>query len=397
MKKYIINIITDYFGLIYLILFSIKDLLNISFYLKCVRILKIIRNDAIKYNGGKYCIYSIYSPNGIQKDHKITIQNLNELKINIVCIYVGKSNDLTTLKYLEENTFITVVRKNIGRDFGAYKDGLLEVLKLQSKFKDLKKLIFLNDSCFIRSNGIQEIFEKLIDDRYDVCAAFENFQYKYHLQSFCLSVSGSIFFNKKFLKFWKNYVPFSSRPHSINSGEKGLTKCIMKITDKIDIIFPLDLLYKKLLQKHEKEQIDFETLLLLPTELRKVILKDYSDQLSTLLLVRAPIEGVIENFNDFKAKMRDYLLTSSLASLNTVHYLGPIYAKYFMCPLIKKDIYFRHVYSSLYEANYVVDEFYKDEVAEDLINYAHQLLRSKNYVGSGAGLFKNILISKGYI
>lgn len=397
MKNFIINIITDFIGILYLTFLSIKDLLNISFYLKSARILKTIRSEGNKYNNGKYCIYSIYSPNGIQIDHKLTIKNLNALEINIICIYVGKSNDKKSLQYLEDNTFITIIRKNIGRDFGAYKDGLLELINVQSRTKDLKKLIFLNDSCFIRSNGVQEMFDKLIDDSYDVCAAFENFQYKYHLQSFCLSVSGSVFFHAKFLNFWKYYIPFSSRPHSINSGEKGLTHCIMKITQRINVIFPVDLLYKNFSLRSEGNILNNSDILLIPTDFRNILLKDFSEQLSDILLVRTTTEKHIENFNDYKFRMRDYLLTSKFANLNSVHYLGPIYSKYFICPIIKKDIYFRHVYSNLYEANYVIEDFYRDESNKELITYAYQFLRSKNYVSNGAGLLKKILISKGYI
>lgn len=383
-------------GQLFLAFSFFSDLAKPGFYLKRFRIKAQISNDKFEYDNGTYCVYSIYCPKGLETDHKVVLQTLNSMKINVIVIYVGADNK-KDLQYLSENAFLSVIRKNIGRDFGAYKDGINILLSNELYIKKLKRVILLNDSCFVRTSGLNDLFSELCVEQYDVVAAFENFQYQYHLQSFCLSFSRKVFLSKKFRSFWFFYLPLSSRPHSINKGEKGLTKTIQKFTNNINVIFPLDKING--IEFHESDTTDMDEMpiMLFPSEFKAKILNDRRNFVRTLINCRSTDQSIIESFKLTESLTQEHFEILSLADINAVHYIAPVYSQYFNCPIIKKDIFQRQVYRTLIEANFVLDRFFRGEENKNLYLEALQTVRARSYATSGAGIVKKALLSKGYI
>jgi hypothetical protein len=125
---------------------------------------------------------------------------------------------------LKEFNCIIVRRKNKGRDFGAYQDGLNWMYK-HVGVDAVDRVILANDTLLWFPNSEQIIKDSLVDDW---TTLYFNLEQHAHAQSFFLSFSNKIIQNKKFKKFWKNYAATKYRRSAIIYGEMGLSSVLIK-------------------------------------------------------------------------------------------------------------------------------------------------------------------------
>jgi len=119
---------------IFSILFnSIQKGLNLfspCLYFKMFRVVNDIEGKK-RARGNLWAILVLYEKAEIPFYVKNIIRVLTNLNINIL-ISINDSVSSEALKYLEDNCYKLIVRKNFGRDFSAYKDALT--------YLDLKKI-----------------------------------------------------------------------------------------------------------------------------------------------------------------------------------------------------------------------------------------------------------------
>jgi len=119
-----------------------------------------------------------------------------------------------------------IERFSVGRDFGAYKRGLIW-LKEQGKLSDADVVVLANDSMFYPS-CISETVSDMLSLSEDWVTLFENFQFRHHAQSFFLLFRRPVFESSCWRRFWDRYRPYSSRLHCIEEGEKRLSSALLK-------------------------------------------------------------------------------------------------------------------------------------------------------------------------
>jgi hypothetical protein len=115
-----------------------------------------------------------------------------------------------------------LLRRNFGRDFGAYKEGFL-YLEKSGLLSRVTKLAFANDSVFYGEKSIACIKEYL-DRDLPWNSLFVNYQIHIHSQSFMQVFDSTIFQRPYFSDFWNNYFPSELRHLAINNGEVRLTE-----------------------------------------------------------------------------------------------------------------------------------------------------------------------------
>jgi len=131
--------------------------------------------------------YIHYSKNDILLDHEIkTIERIRNLGIQI-CLIVNSNDPKVFLvsekvsKYLNDVDTL-VVRKNVGHDLGAYRDGY----KLYEKKKSVAYagFFFMNNSVIWFPDKISTYFQAILDSKSDIVAGSISSQYHPHLQTF---------------------------------------------------------------------------------------------------------------------------------------------------------------------------------------------------------------------
>ncbi|WP_414532722.1 hypothetical protein [Rhodopseudomonas sp. G2_2311] len=117
-------------------------------------------------------------------------------------------------------------RRKQGRDFGAWKEVLVALLKNKTLCGTIEKLVLVNDSIYW-NGSTSEVVGLLATSPKPWACLFENFEHHYHAQSFLLLFDNCVVNSKAFHQFWNKYRPYSSRRHSIDSGEVLLSKRIV--------------------------------------------------------------------------------------------------------------------------------------------------------------------------
>jgi lipopolysaccharide biosynthesis protein len=155
-----------------------------------------------------------------------SLQNLLDgLKVNRTQIIAVSNKQLEKemINLLEKYNATVIVRKNQGRDFGAYQCGLLWLNK-ERLLGNVKRLFFINDT-LLWLNSSRDVLEGT--SKYDWQSIYLNLERNVHAHSFYLSFSEKIIQSEGFLKFWEAYSPQDSRHHAIHKGENELSNILL--------------------------------------------------------------------------------------------------------------------------------------------------------------------------
>lgn len=116
-----------------------------------------------------------------------------------------------------------IVRRNVGRDFGAYKSGMIHLMK-RGYINRISNIILVNDSILFPVIETDSFWKRIFDCDADVVGVFESFTPRHHLQSYFLMLRENVVRSQSMLLFWKNYRIWNSRRHAVYSGEIGFSR-----------------------------------------------------------------------------------------------------------------------------------------------------------------------------
>ncbi|MFG1361388.1 rhamnan synthesis F family protein [Xanthobacter pseudotagetidis] len=144
-----------------------------------------------------------------------------------------------------------LVRRNVGRDIGAYRAA---TLYLNEQQLPASRVLYFNDSViYLAGPELDRMVRQLAEGEYPVIGTFENHEFEHHIGSYAFSISAEVFGNRRMLKFWRAYRPYDVRPHAIHHGEIGLSRRMKKLGFNIDVIYSVDRLSAKL---HAMDAVD---------------------------------------------------------------------------------------------------------------------------------------------
>lgn len=287
-----------------------KDRTNLLLYFKHKRLVRIEEGLA-SFSSGRVAVFVMYQKECLSFSE---INLLKEFKKNKVDCFssINQEAPQSIVKFLKKNAHLVVVRKNFGRDFGAYKDTLSLV-----NLKNAHRLIIANDSVFYFSKNLSNLFTQLIDTKKPIVAMTCSKAHKWHVQSYLFSLSSEIFSSREFKNFWKNYIPFNSRVHAVHQGEIKFSQDVLsKYAKTTHTIYNLFHAAQSL-----SENSDQTCNLLSPEHLRK--------------------KNVTQN-HEYKKKEK---LLSGLEDTSPSHSLALFCAKGLGFCILKKDITFRKIHS----------------------------------------------------
>ena len=284
-----------------------------------------------------------------QSNHEY-IKFLANCDFIVVYIHNGKLNK-DVIEKLNNLGCYLICRKNIGQDFGAWKDSLemLEDYKINNL---LRWILICNDSNFCINgsnlNFIKKFEKNLVSpENYDFLSLNCNFELNLHYQSYFLCFGQQVFRSKIFKNFWRNYLPLNHRYHSIKRGEKKLSDNVLS-NFKSKVILNNHDLYHLII--NESNQNDFRALLSLFPKNQIFLEKCFLNNSFNSGLLK--MLGVLESYNP-----------SHIFALTNIYFLNS--------PFIKKDI----VRFGLYSLNQIHEVLssskleLKKEIIEELMSY----------------------------
>ncbi len=267
------------------------------------------------------------------------------LKIDVIFITTLLSEE--SRNWVKSNLSCLIIRKNVGRDFGAWKDAIA-ILTRKSLIDCCSQLYLVNDSLILMSNCLNKdrfIKEFINDDFTDVIGLTESWQPRYHLQSYFLKFNKNVIISDTFHLFWKNYSLINSREYSIINGEIGLSQLLLKSGYQLKAIYSISGLWRK-------ENVD---------RLLKVVLNMKYPERNKVMQ---------DIFNDFF----DY----SFNEINPSHRLWPLLLVD-DCPVLKRDLIEKNP-DELRSMRYfmgLIETQIDDVEAKKMVQNSLQYLRSK--------------------
>jgi hypothetical protein len=179
-------------------------------------------HDGIEKIGKKIAIFVCYPYRSkITENTKRYISNLKDLGFSIVLISNGSINS-QNIEELKKICSKIIIRTNHGRDFGAYKYGLM---KYKNEIMASQKLLLVNDST-IPIRKLDDMFSEMEAKNVDLWGVSESYKKMYedyHICSYFLLMSKNLIKSDAFWEFWKNYKITDSRALTINHGETDFT------------------------------------------------------------------------------------------------------------------------------------------------------------------------------
>jgi lipopolysaccharide biosynthesis protein len=168
--------------------------------------------------------------------HDYIIHYLNALvKAGFEIVFVSNSPRAfrESLPTIQPLCGLVLQRKNIGYDFGAYKDGMLAIPDLAR----LDELIFANDSAYGPFSDLAPLLARC-DDSAAIWGITDSWDSRYHLQSYFLLFKKEALRNPRILRFWCKLRYFQSKRLIIRKYEVGLTQEAMRVGLRCSALFP---------------------------------------------------------------------------------------------------------------------------------------------------------------
>lgn len=250
---------------------------------------------------------------------------------------------------LKEFNCIIVRRKNKGRDFGAYQDGINWLYK-HVGVDNVDRVILVNDTLLWFPNSERIIRDSLVDDW---TTLYFNLEQHAHAQSFFLSFSNKIIQNKKFKKFWRNYAATKYRRAAIIYGEMGLSSVLIKEGFSCSPLVNADWIHSKWRESPLDSSILTMLNLLDINRLWKVEVPGSSKQGLSLVTENRKLEDIAEINSLLHAAKATNLLTPAIISQychsQGPHRIGLILYLLFGIPL-KADLYKANSLSEIFSA-----------------------------------------------
>jgi Rhamnan synthesis protein F len=128
-----------------------------------------------------------------------------------------------------------LIRRNIGYDFGAWRDAL-DTLALPRP--ETEAILLVNDSVYGPFGDFAGMLGGLDFERAEIWGLTESWQHRYHLQSFFLACGEASIRSDAWQRFWRSVRPVPSKEWIIRHCEIGFTRALQKGGVNCAALFP---------------------------------------------------------------------------------------------------------------------------------------------------------------
>lgn len=176
--------------------------------------------------GPRVALFIHYDRRGdVQAFVRSYLEGLREAGCDI--LFVTNSGRLTpdAVAYLQTICAGLLIRRNIGYDFGAMREGL-EHFGLPHANTEM--LVIANDSVYGPIQPLGPILDGIDFNRADLWGATESWQHYYHLQSYFVVAGPAALRHPAWGDFWRRVRPVASKTWIITQYEVGLTRRLMR-------------------------------------------------------------------------------------------------------------------------------------------------------------------------
>lgn len=163
------------------------------------------------------------------------IAHLTQSGLSVVFVTNSEKIRDEDKRFLKQYCSVILIRRNIGYDFGAWRDAL-DTLGLPRQ--ETRAIYLVNDSVYGPFADLQPLLAAVDFDRADLWGATESWQHRYHLQSFFLVCGETAIHSPAWQSFWRSVRPIPCKDWIIRHCEIGFTGAMKAGGIRCAAIFP---------------------------------------------------------------------------------------------------------------------------------------------------------------
>jgi hypothetical protein len=281
----------------------------------------------------RIAIFIAYSKR-LTHSNRAYLEALNKAGFSIVYINNGLT-DPAAAASIQHLCWRAFDRRNIGRDFGGFRDGVL-LLQDEGHLDRCQLLCIANDSMqFIPGRNAETFVAALTafaDSEKLALFSHISHQIQTHYQSYFQVLKPPIFRSRHFLSFWRNYLPLSHRGHCIYNGEIALSQQVYRRFPSVDTLYTSDKLLEALEQRFSDEGgVPAEKVFrLMPSPARTSQRRKVGYSLQQLMLQ--------SDQHELLTGAQLYSVPDLIENGNPSHIAAFLYPFYLDCPFVKHDL-----------------------------------------------------------
>ena len=245
---------------------AIGDLLHRGFSLTRYRILPTIGHELIRHRnpsqivsrwpdgeiplGPRVCVFAHWDGAGDVRPHVLHyVRSLTAAGFSVVFATNAGFLLPSALDALKLICAAVIIRRNVGYDFGAWREGL-DLTGLPRPNTAL--VAIANDSVYGPIRSLADLLAAVDFSAADIWGCTDTWQSRYHLQSYMMMFSPRVVASDAWRKFWAGVVPTWSKHWLIRLYEIGFTQTMLKAGFTCQAIWP----YKRLVEDLDLDLLD---------------------------------------------------------------------------------------------------------------------------------------------
>jgi hypothetical protein len=321
-------------------------------YSRRARLKAVRQGDAVKPSGA-FLIFVFYATGPLPGFTRTFIDAVARSPFNLILVANAPVEHSLAAELLSRCCLL-IERANIGRDFGAYKDG---IGVLMERFPDAQRLVIANDSVFYLRDGLDSLLRALNGSE-DFIGVSEIYDHHYHVASFLQSFSRRVLTSVAFRRFWESYRPIGTRRWAILEGEGALTSALLKAGFRPHVLFRVSMLRSRLRAAGDLGALKP----LLPPAICDAVAGTAEPDLPELIRRRFA-RAATQTPRAVADAVPDRVMAT-----NQLHGAGFLFWRFMGLPLVKRDICYRRIHPLPQVASILtpVEAAARDEILVDL-------------------------------
>ncbi|HEX4262058.1 MAG TPA: rhamnan synthesis F family protein [Acetobacteraceae bacterium] len=193
--------------------------------------------------GPEVAVFVHFDRAGAVREHVLAyVRALAEAGLSVVFVTNSGRLQPAAMAALQRHCAGVLVRRNIGYDFGAWREGL-ERLALPRP--DTEMVVIANDSVYGPLAPLRTLIDRIDLTEADVWGLTESWQSRYHLQSYFLAFSRAAVESEAWRQFWSEVQPVPSKHWVIRTYEVGLTQALLRGGFRARALWPYEPLVRE--------------------------------------------------------------------------------------------------------------------------------------------------------
>jgi glycosyltransferase involved in cell wall biosynthesis len=196
---------------------------------------RLIESLSDKKLGSKVCVFSHFDNDGQIKKYVIHYLKVLSEHFDIIFVSTAEKMKIEELNKIAPYVHQSIVKKNVGYDFGAWKTGI-EIIKKSTE--NLELLLLCNDSVFGPLSDLSVVINKMKAERKNVFSISDSFEIKYHLQSYFVLYDSMALNSSTFIDFWNEFSIYENKQELIVQNEIGFSQLLLESELEIGALVP---------------------------------------------------------------------------------------------------------------------------------------------------------------